>query len=119
MVQNGLWMEMFEGLPELKTLRVMSLLKGRAYELLLPLTAIIRPGAICPKLETLELFDIVPADREFVSRLYSVILHRGARSSGGPGMLKTVELFNAGDLKRFIGEDLRLSDGYEVEMLQE
>ncbi|KAI0328100.1 hypothetical protein GY45DRAFT_1326757 [Cubamyces sp. BRFM 1775] len=118
-VESHLWMEMFQGLPELKTLRVMSLLESRAYDLLEPLATSTLSDSLCPKLETLELFDIVPAGKEFTERLYNIARYRGAQSSGGTGLLRTVELFNAGDLKGFMAEAPRLPDGYEVEILQE
>ncbi|KAH9890693.1 hypothetical protein C8Q73DRAFT_765077 [Cubamyces lactineus] len=118
-VESALWVEMLQSLPELKTLRAMSLLKSRACDLLEPLAAVELSDLLCPKLEALELFDIVPADREIAEKLYNIALHRGANSSGGTGTLRTVELFNAGDLKGFMAETVGLPDDCAVEILQE
>ena len=52
-------------------------------------------------------------------RVYDIVAHRGVCPSDEIRVLKTVELFNAGDLKEFMAEAPSLPDGYEVEILQE
>ncbi|KAH9890694.1 hypothetical protein C8Q73DRAFT_705262 [Cubamyces lactineus] len=117
-IERHWWLEMLESLPELKTLRVMSMYEGDAIGLIEPLSRVTLWQTLSPKLETLELFDIVSASKEFSMQLYDIIAHRGVCPADETRVLKTVELFNAGDLKGVV-EAMGLPDGCEVEILQE
>ncbi|KAI0654728.1 hypothetical protein C8Q70DRAFT_468063 [Cubamyces menziesii] len=117
-VERHWWLEMLQGLPELKVLRVMAMDERDAFGMIEPLSRVTLSETLCPKLETLELFDIVPASKEFAMRVYDIVAHRGVCPSDETRVLKTVELFNAGDLKGVV-DTMGLPNGCDVEILQE